>query len=302
MPESTLAAWAIHADDPIRREQWVRQAREEPSRPLLILHTCQRLECFGRPDALPAHPFRVVCSAGHRQAFERLARIAAGLESRVLGELEVLGQVREAYRQFNQQGGTRDAALDRIFQDALSLARKARRESGMDRAGTSIASLAAHALLEELEPGRPVAVVGSGVLAGSVVRVLARRGKSPVRIAGRCPAHALRLAQEVGGFSGGLDQLESLFEGIAGLITATAAPHPVVFARHLEQAARPLHIIDLGVPPDCADDVRALDHVRMRTLAHIEDRANRNWDERRRRAEHAARIIAEGADAWAAGR
>lgn len=300
MSTPALRAWQMESDEPARREVWVRQICEATPVPVLVLHTCQRLECFGR--ALPDHPFRVTRSVEHRDAFERLARIAAGLESRVLGELEVLGQVRDAYRKFAEQGGVRDAALDRMFQDALALARRARRVSRIDSAGTSIAALAARALMEVTEPGSPIAVVGSGCLAGSVVRVLAKRGKVPVRIVGRCPAHALQLAQEVGGFSGGLDELESLFDGIAGLVTATAAPHPVVHARHLKKSSRPLHIIDLGAPPDCAGDVRELAGVHIQTLEQVEARAHRNLDERRRRAEHAARIIAEGADTWALGK
>jgi glutamyl-tRNA reductase len=270
-----------------------------PPPPLLVLNTCQRLECFG--FALPEpHPSTRVCRTwADREAFERLARIAAGLESRVLGELEVLGQVREALRRFRVAAGGDQTRLQRVFEDALALARKARRESGIDRTVTSLASLAGRELLGRVPAEAPLAVVGSGSLAGSVARFLAKRGGAPVRIAGRCPINAATLAESVGGFGTGLDGLQPLFDSVAGIVTATAAPHPVVYAHHLEGAGRPLTVIDLGVPPDCSADVAEVPGVGYITLADIEARVTVNQADRRRRAQTAARIIREGTRAWA---
>jgi glutamyl-tRNA reductase len=233
-------------------------------------------------------------------AFERLARIAAGLESRVLGELEILGQVREAYRVFKRNNSGPEAAwLDRLFQKALALSRKARRESGIDRNMTSLSGLAARDMLRRVAPGMPLAVVGSGSLAGPVARYLGKRGRSPVRISSRCPGNALRLALEVDGFGAGLDELAPLLRGVGGIITATAAPHPVLYSHHLAGVCRPLFITDLGVPPDCHDAVPELPWVRYHNLAAVEARAHVHLGERTRRAEVAARTIRDGALAWA---
>lgn len=267
----------------------------------LVLDTCQRLEWFGW--TLPPLPVqRWTKTSSGAGAFERLARIAAGLESRVLGELEILGQVREAYRQFREMGGADEAALDRVFQDALALARKARRQSRIDRSMISLATIAARELLARAPAGAPLAVLGSGSLATSVARRLAKLGSAPIRVAGRCPENALRVAAEVGGFAGGLDRLASMLDGVAGIVCATAAPHPVLYARHLASAVRPLTIIDLGVPPDCAADVFGLDGVCCLSLGEIEARASVSLEERRRRAVVASRLIAEGARQWACGR
>lgn len=264
----------------------------------LILHTCQRLEWYGsvEPEGferIGRRWFGVV-------AFERLARIAAGLESRIVGELEILGQVREAYRRFHELGGRNDHQLDRVFQDALALARRARRESRIDESMTSLATLAVRRLLHEVSVHDPIAVIGSGSLAASVSRRLARQGASAVRVASRCPDNAVRVAALCGGFAGGLDTLASLLGGTRGVICATAAPHPVLYARHLTGTARPLCVVDLGVPPDCAEDVGQLDGVTVVPLREIEAMAQSNLDERRRRAEIAANIIAAEARAWAA--
>jgi glutamyl-tRNA reductase len=269
---------------------------------MLVLDTCQRLECFGHGLCPRTNTCGSIRSFDSVAAFERLARIAAGLESRILGELEVIGQVRTAYKQFHETTGRSLTALDRIFQDALALAREARRESEIDRNLTSLSGLAAHALMDRLPPEAPLAVVGSGSLATGVVRSLTKSGKRPVRIASRCPENALSLAMEVDGFALGLSELAHLFDGAAGIITATAAPHALVFPQHLEKAQRPLVIVDLGVPPDCCVEVQTMADVTYISLSDIEARAQLNSADRRERGEAAARLIREGATAWAARR
>ena len=233
-------------------------------------------------------------------AFERLARIAAGLESRILGEIEILGQVRSAYKHFLCRRRPDCCSLHRCFQDALALARRARRESGIDRNLTSLSGLAARELLAQVEPGAPLAVIGAGDLAGSVARYLRKRaGPVPVRVSSRCPDNALALAEQVGGFGGGLDTLCHLLEGVTGIVCATAAPHPVLYPDHLASAGRPLAIIDMGVPPDCHEEVTALKDIVYTGLRAIEMKAQSNTASRRAAAERAARIIRAGAEAWA---
>lgn len=282
---------------PHAREQAVDALRKTAQSPLLVLDTCQRFESFGFHVPAAQH-IRVLQTWDTRQAFERLARIAAGLESRILGELEVIGQVRNAYRLFREAGGHGLTTLDRIFQDALALAREARRESGIDSNLTSLSGLAARELLDRVSVNAPLAVVGSGSLAGSVARYLTKRGSQPVRVASRCPENAMSLAMEIGGFASGLDQLAHLFDGAAGIVTATAAPHALVYPHHLQRAARPLVLIDLGVPADCCPEVAALPDITYISLADIEAKAQINSEERRQRALVAARLIQDGAQAW----
>lgn len=281
---------------PQARESIVGQLRQSPS-PLLVLDTCQRLETFGF-DLPRVDSARLVQTWKAREAFERLARIAAGLESRILGELEVIGQVRSAYKLFRANGGAALSTLDRIFQDALALAREARRESGIDQNLTSLSGLAARTLLDRVPEGAHLAVVGAGSLAAATARYLTKRGNCPLRVASRCPENAVTLAVELGGFGTGLDELAHLFHGVSGVITATAAPHPLVFAHHLAEASRPLVIVDLGVPADCHPEVATLPGVTYIGLGEIEAKAQINTEDRRRRADIAARLIHDGAQAW----
>jgi glutamyl-tRNA reductase len=284
---------------PHDRERILGVLSQRTDRPMLVLSTCQRLECFG--FGLPEiDSVSVVAQHEQAAAFERLARIAAGLESRILGELEVLGQVRTAYKTFRERGGASLSRLDRVFQDALALAREARRESGIDRNLTSLGALASREILDRLPNTTAAAVIGSGSLAGSVARYLTKRGRCTVRVMSRCPENAMTLAMEVGGFAAGLEDIAPQLKGISAIVTATAAPHAIVYPQHLAEAARPLVIVDLGVPPDCSPDIASLHGVTYISLAQIEEKAQINSDERRQCAEVAARIVREGAQAWAA--
>lgn len=293
-------AYELETACPIARHHAV-EAMRTSQPPMLILNTCQRLECwgFGEPTADGVSVKTQFASA---EAFERLARIAAGLESRILGELEILGQVRESYKQFRGDGGQTHTKLDRIFQDALSLARKARRESQIDQNLTSLGALASREMMARVPATSPVAVIGSGSIAASVARYLAQRGEYPVRVSSRCPENALSLAAEIGGFGAGLDDLSNMLDGVEGIVTATAAPHAVLFDHHLAGAKKPLTIIDLGVPADCSAEVRGMDGVTYIPLVEVEERAQLNSEERRQRAQHAGQIIRDGALAWAAKR
>lgn len=293
---SCVEAFSLEVPPSIERERVVRALRSSPE-PVLVLDTCQRLEVFAE-QSFDVSSLPVSQRWRNAVAFERLARIAAGLESRILGELEVLGQVREAYKEFRNQADAGHLALDRIFQDALALGRKARKQSGIDAQMISLSGLASREMLRLSAPGLPMAVIGSGSLAGSIARYLGKRGTSPIRVSSRCPDNATSLADSVGGFGSGLEDLQHLLDGVAGIICATAAPHPVIYPQHIEHAVFPLHIIDLGVPPDCCDEVRTANQIKYTGLEDIEARAEGNVEKRRRRAESAAAIIRDGALAW----
>lgn len=292
-----LLACQFDVEEPRLRADAARRLHQTDG-PLLILNTCQRLEIFGNGNTMPIPELKTSQEWRDAVAFERLARIAAGLESRILGELEILGQVRDAYKEFRESGRPHCADMDRLFQDALALARRARRKSGIDRNQTSLSALAARELLACLSEGDPIAVIGSGSLAGSVARYLGKRGRSPVRVTSRCPERAMALAREVGGFGAGLNNLVHLLDGVAGIVTATAAPRPVLYAEHLKETRRPLRIVDLGVPPDCHESVLRVTGIDYISLKHIESRAQIHVQERRKRAEIAERIIRDGAQAW----
>lgn len=291
-----LKGWAIHTDDPLERSRISQQLMDDDES-LLILNTCQRFECYG--SEIPSYVSGYVIEAWERRdAFERLARIAAGLESRILGELEILGQLRSAYKEF-KSNNVHHRELDPIFQKAVSLGRKARRMSGIDQKLTSLSGLAARELISMVPDQAPIAVIGSGSIASSAARYLYKRGNSPLRIFSRCPERAVELATKLEGFGSGLDGLSDELKDVQGILCATSAPHPVLYLRHLNPDVPPCTIIDLGEPPDCDDEIKQLKTCTYLDLLDIEHRANVNSEYRKECAYKAGRIICDGASAWA---
>ena len=289
----TLKATALDIPDPIWRERVARTLRTQSMSPLLVLSTCQRLETYGWNPATPLPVGITARRIDEGEAIRRLARIAAGLESRVVGELEVMGQVRQAYKEFHARFGKDEARLDRVFQQAIALARKARRESGVDANLTGLAGLTARRVMESVPEDTPVAVVGSGTLAKSVARYLGKRSQLPVHVSSRCPENAMKLAMEVGGFASGLDELVPVLARVDVVVTATAAPHPLIYNRHLQsERKRRRLIIDLGEPPDCAPEVHGRTDLDYVGLLELEAHAQSNTQERMERAARAEKIIA----------
>lgn len=287
----SFIACSLDIPDPQNRECTARSLRQQRSHPLMVLNTCQRLETFGwhAPSTL-SETIQTTCTS-EEAAIRHLARIAAGLESRIIGELEVMGQVRQAYKEFHSSFGKKDARLDRMFQKAIALARKARRESGVDANLTGLSALTARRIIDTVPESAAVTIVGAGSIAKGVARYLGKRTKMPVRVSSRCPENAMRLAMEIGGFSSGLNELIPMLEHADVVVTATAAPHPLIYNHHLPESANKKLVIDLGEPPDCADEIHLRGDIDYVGLLDMESHANTNTLERQERARVAADLI-----------
>ncbi len=292
-----LHAYAYEFPTSTLRSRAAADFREDAN--LLVLDTCQRFEVYAATTPTPYRPY-LHRSWTPAEAFERLARIAAGLESRILGELEILGQVRAAYKHLKatEHAVGAPSSLDQTLQQALALGRRARKLSRIDRNLTSISGLAARTLLTHVRPDASIAVIGSGSIAGSTARYLAKRGSQPLRITSRCPDKAVQLALECGGFATGLDDLCSLLDGVGGVISATAAPHPVLYPRHMRTVSPGTVVVDLGEPPDCEQTLRQSPDIRYFGLLDIEQSAQVNTGLRQEAARRAEQIIRDGAAAW----
>lgn len=286
-----ITACTLDIPEPRNREKWAHYLRADSGQALLVLNTCQRLETYGwgSPEGIPETIDKHYLKED--EAVRYFARIAAGLESRILGELEILGQVRQAYKEFHQKFGQQDARLDRIFQRSIALARKARRESGIDQNLTGLAALTARRIITSVPESASVTIVGSGSIAKGVARYLGKRTKMPVQISSRCPENAMKLAMEIGGFSSGLDELIPMLQNADVVVSATAAPHPLIYNHHISESGTRKLIIDLGEPPDCALEIQERADIEYVGLLQMESHANTNTEERRRRAEKAAEII-----------
>jgi glutamyl-tRNA reductase len=212
---------------------------------LVVLRTCNRTEivawlrpgvadpgvlgaawaaAVGAPETDAGPPVQVLrgyCGARH------LLRVAAGLESQILGDIHILGQVRRGYRTAQDQG-TVGPHLHRLFDAALRAGKRVRRETELMAGHRSVGSEAARHLLERLPPEAPrrVLVLGAGKVGSHAARALAATPGIEVVLLNRTASRAATLAAEWGGVSGGLDLLPSLLSEAGGVLVATGAPAP----------------------------------------------------------------------------
>lgn len=259
----------------------------------LVLATCNRVEVFAEVERFHGgvtDVSRVLArQAGatveelspyvtvhyEDQAVAHLFTVAAGLDSMVVGETQVLGQLRAAYALAREEG-TVGRALHPVAQRALRVGKRVHSETGIDRAGASLVSVAldrAEARIGALA-GRPVLVVGAGSMGALAATTLARRGADVV-VSSRTPASAERLAETVGGRAAPLARMGEEIAAADVLVTCTGATGLVVGTDVVAGAmsgrqARPLVVIDLALPRDVDPGVAALPGVHVVDLALLQ--------------------------------
>jgi len=258
----------------------------------VVLSTCSRIEIYAGPDAggpeglltvlgghsglslVELHPAAEMRD-GHA-VVEHLFRVAAGMESRVVGEIEIHGQVRSAFREA-QAAGMTGSALGRLFPAALRCGSRVRAETTLGAQGRSLGHRAVDvglaALGDVVDPA--IMVVGSGRMAGSAVEHLTRLGRRPL-VAARNEIDAARLAGP-----GRVCPLPALATGVEQadlLICATSAAYHVVTFDHVREAMsarsrRPLIVVDLSVPRNVDTAVATVPGVRLIDLEGMNDDA-----------------------------
>ena len=241
----------------------------------VVLSTCNRTELYtsvsrfhgGLDDTVAAladlaglsvPELRTLCSVYFDEgAVAHTFSVAAGLESVVLGESQILGQVRAALT-LSQGAGTVGTVLNSLFQQALRVGKRVQSETGIGSAGRSLVSAAYDVLVRERGElaGQRVLVVGAGVMAGLAARTAAAAGAS-VSCANRTLAKAERLAESVGGRAIPLEELDQALAETDILVTCTGARSMTIGADQL--VGTPVTgVVDLALPPDVSEDVRGL--------------------------------------------
>jgi glutamyl-tRNA reductase len=205
---------------------------------------------------------------------EHLFRVACGLDSLVLGETEILGQLKKAYDIALAAGHT-GRVLNKAFQGAFSVAKKIRAETEIQKGNTSVASVSvdlAERIFDGIS-GRDVMVIGAGDTSEKTARALMSRGARSLIVSNRSFDRAAALAAELGGRAITFDAWESEFAAVDIVISSTSAPHFILDQPKLEKlvrrrGARPLLLIDLAVPRDIDPEVKRIDNV---FLANVDD-------------------------------
>ncbi len=236
-------------------------------------------------------------------AARHLFRVTAGLDSMILGEAEIQGQVKRAYELALVEGAT-GPILNRLFRGALAAGGRARDETGVSRRGVSISSVAvelAQRTLGDLGERR-VLVIGAGETAELVARALVARGVTTVFIANRRYDRAIGLAQRFGGRAVRFDELPAQLEAADIVVSATNSPHHIVERDDLGQvmrqrAGRPLLIVDIAVPRDVDPACREIPGVSLHDVDDVQQIVASNTSEREAEARRAEQILARRAGA-----
>jgi glutamyl-tRNA reductase len=230
-------------------------------------------------------------------AVRHVFRVASGLDSMVLGEPQILGQVKRAYALARESGAT-GPVLEHLLQQGLAAAKRVRTETGISRHAVSVAYAAvtlARKIFGELE-GRPTLLLGAGKMSELAARHLVGHGVSPLLVANRTYSRADDLAREFGGSAIPWDQAFDQLEKVDIVVTGTAAPEPVVRKERVQKAMkarrnRPLFFVDIAVPRDVETAVNDLDNVYVYDVDDLQGVVDSSLEERRRSAEHAAQLL-----------
>jgi glutamyl-tRNA reductase len=230
-------------------------------------------------------------------AARHLLRVAGGLDSMVLGEPEVQGQVRRA-AQLAREAGAIGPLLERLFRQALFAGGRVRRDTGICDGPTSVSSVALTIALRALPDlaSRRALLVGAGEMAGSMGRALVRNGLRDVVVANRTLSTAHLLAGELGGRAAPLRELDGRLRDADLVVCTTDAPQPMVrrdaVATGLwSRPERPLLLLDLAVPRDVEPEVAGVSGAVLYDIDDVERELKKSFDGRRRALADAERIV-----------
>ena len=267
--ETQLVARIVHQRDSAldTRERLLATLGDAPGR--VVLATCHRVEVYETAiDVVPAPEMRTLVE---REAAAHLFRVAAGLDSAIAGEPQILRQVRAAY---DTAAGDLHPMLARLFERALGLGRQVRRDTRLGDVRRSVGSLAVDDALRALDDpaGATVLVIGAGEMGKLAVRALSHR-VGRVLVANRDRARAESAAATSGAVALGLEDIPEALARADAVISAAdtrgaVLTRPVLSARVRK---RRLVIVDIAVPRSVAEDARSLPGLRYRTVDDLAD-------------------------------
>jgi glutamyl-tRNA reductase len=288
---------------------------EEPINEAAALSTCNRTELYlvdtDSVEAESAGLAVLAREAGIRptellgplyslrgtEAARHLYQVTAGLDSMIVGEAEIQGQVKRAYELALVEGAT-GPILNRAFRGALAAGKRARTETAVGEKGVSIPSVAvelAQRTLGDLS-ARRVLLIGAGETAELTARSLAARGSDAVFIANRGYNRAISLAQRFGGSAVRIDELPTQLGRADIVVSTTNSPHHLIERPELEmimgqRQGKPLLLIDLAVPRDIDPDCRGIEGVSLHDVDDVQAIVERNASGREAEARRASAIL-----------
>jgi glutamyl-tRNA reductase len=231
------------------------------------------------------------------EAARHLCRVVSGLDSMMLGETEIFGQVKQAYQSALDAGAT-GIALNKLFQRAFSIGKKVRTDTSIQEGSTSIGNVAvdlAEKIFGDLKNSE-VMILGAGEMSRITAQSLVSRGAKSIFVTNRSFERAQDLATEMGGSAVRFDDWQSVLERVDVVIASTGAPHAIIHREHVEKARRarkyrPLFFIDIAVPRDIDPAVGEIEEVYLYDIDTLEQLADEARNRRQLQIEQCERII-----------
>lgn len=272
---------------------------------VVVLSTCNRMEVYliAEDEQHAVAMVKDYLAQGHaggtdddahfyqkcgEDAAIHLCRVASGLDSMVLGETEIFGQVKQAYQAALHENAT-GSRLNKLFQKSFGIGKKVRTQTSIQEGLTSVGSVAidlAEKIFGHLRDSE-VMVIGAGEMSRVTAFRLKERGVKKIHVVNRSLVNALELANELGGEAHGFDDWEQVLVKVDVVVSSTGASEPVVRPHHIEAVRsrrkyRPIFMIDIAMPRDIDPDVGRIDEVYLYDLDTLQLQADEN---RERRAE-----------------
>lgn len=259
------------------REAFLRQYRSKGQG--VLLHTCNRVEWYSGGGRVSANVAR------------HLFRVVAGMESSLIGESAIVGQVKHAYQEATQLYSL-DKSLHKLFQNALFVGKRVRKETGISEGAMSHGQAAVQLLFEKVGDVKDlhIGVIGVNTLNEKIIKFLVNKGSETIFIGNRTYEKARQLANRFDAKAFGFDKLREVLAKTDVVISATAAPHFILKKEHF-QKNREVHVLDLAVPRDVAPDVDELKYVKVYDLETIENQIKNNVSVRKEKLLHAEKIV-----------
>lgn len=235
-----------------------------------------------------------------REALLNLFNVASGLDSMVVGEDQILGQVRKAYVKAKKLGGV-GLVLDKVFMRAVNTGRRVRNETRVNEGSVSVSSAAVDLVAKELGDlkGRIALVVGAGEAGSVAAETLRRRGVKSILVANRTYETGVQLAEKVGGKAVPFEEIYDVMPRADLVVVALSVDKPVIKARRLRRAlsrrlaGKGLFLVDISQPRAVEEQVGNIDEVVLRNIDSLKDVVEESIRSRQVEAEKARRIVFE---------
>lgn len=261
---------------------------------VVVLRTCNRVEVYGVPAAgvALADITRHLCGGSPapemylhqgREAVHHLLSVSSGMDSMVLGETEITGQIKNAYEAARKQGST-GKRLNKLFQKALETAKEIRTVTAIGKGAASVGSVAvqhARKIFGASLDGRDVMIIGAGNMAEKCLRHLVKKGVGRITVVNRSVEKAEQLAVQFNGTAAPFGHCLEAMAAVDIVITSTGSPHIILERGDIEHVMRardfrPLVIIDIAVPRDVAPEAREIPGVHLHDIGDLEDTVREN--------------------------